>query len=69
MSHVTASGVWREKGEGVTSNGFWGLGEKGKGVRGMRTKYGFIMTLRFHLCLITISIAIAITTMIYNVCV
>ena len=25
MSHVTVSGAWREKGKGVTCNGFWGL--------------------------------------------
>jgi hypothetical protein len=25
VSHITVSGVWREKGTGVTCNGFWGL--------------------------------------------
>ena len=30
LSHVTVSGVWREKGKGVTCNGFWGLDGHGK---------------------------------------
>jgi hypothetical protein len=32
VSHITVSGGWKAKGQGVTCNGFWGLGEMGKGV-------------------------------------
>ena len=32
VSRVTVSGVWEDKGKGVTCNGFCGLGRKGKGV-------------------------------------
>ena len=30
VSHVTVSGAWRDKGNSVTCNGFWGLEGQGK---------------------------------------
>ena len=51
MSHVTVSGVWGEKGKGVTCNGFWGLGREGKGV----TCNGFAL-LCFALLLLCIAL-------------
>jgi hypothetical protein len=32
VSHVTVSRFWRDKGKGVTCNGFCGFGRDGKGV-------------------------------------
>ena len=30
VSHVTVTGAWRDKGNSVTCNGFWGLEGQGK---------------------------------------